>query len=104
MLEVKPNSVVIKTPEETLEIENDFVLAMIGYKPDYSLFENIGLPIGDDEFKTPIFDEETLETPLKNVYIAGVAAGGLKTSRFFIENTRVHAEMIMKHLGEEFKK
>lgn len=104
VLEVKQNSVVIKTPEETLEIENDFVLAMIGYKPDYSLFENIGLPIGDDEFKTPIFDEETLETPLKNVYIAGVAAGGLKTSRFFIENTRVHAEMIMNHLGEEFKK
>lgn len=104
VIEVKLHSVVIKTPKEILEIENDFVLAMIGYKPNYTLFENLGLPIGDDEFKTPVFNEETLETPLKNVYIAGVAAGGLKTSRFFIENTRVHAEMIMNHLAQDLKK
>lgn len=103
VVEVKENSVVIKTPEETLEIDNDFVLAMIGYKPNYTLFKNLGLPIGDDPFKTPIFNKETLETPLKNVYIAGVAAGGLKTSRFFIENTRIHAEMIMNHLSEDLK-
>lgn len=102
--EITEDTVTVKTPDGVVAIKNDFVLAMIGYKPNYALFENLNLPIGNDKFKTPIFDEATLETPLKNVFIAGVAAGGLKTSRFFIENTRVHAEMIMNHLGKELNK
>ncbi len=101
---ISKESVTLNTPNGEMVIKNDFVLAMIGYKPNYSFFKNIGLPIGDDEFKTPIFDEETLETPLSNVFIAGVAAGGLKTSRFFIENTRIHAQMILNHLLKKLKK
>ncbi|WP_396595994.1 YpdA family putative bacillithiol disulfide reductase [Dokdonia sp. R86516] len=99
VVDITEREVTIKTPEGLVAIENDFVLAMIGYKPNYKLFQKLNLPIGSDEYKTPIYNEETLETPLKNVFIAGVAAGGLKTSRFFIENTRVHAEMIMEHLA-----
>ncbi|WP_186434758.1 YpdA family putative bacillithiol disulfide reductase [Dokdonia sp. Hel_I_53] len=101
---ISKENVTVNTLNGEIVIENDFVLAMIGYKPNYTLFKNIGLPIDDDEFRTPIFNEETLETPLPNVFIAGVAAGGLKTSRFFIENTRIHAEMILNHLEKKLKK
>ncbi len=93
--EIRKTSVILETPDGIVEIENDFVLAMIGYKPDYSLFEKLGLPIGDDQYKTPVHDEETLETPLSNVYVAGVINAGLNTSKLFIENTRTHAKMIL---------
>ncbi|RXG28349.1 YpdA family putative bacillithiol disulfide reductase [Leeuwenhoekiella marinoflava] len=96
--EIKSHSVVLNTPEGEVEIENDFVLAMIGYMPDYSLFENLGIPVDEENHKKPIHNPETLETPLPNVYVAGVINSGLKTSKLFIENTRVHADMILEHL------
>ncbi len=99
--EIKNESVVLQTPEGSKEIENDFVLAMIGYKPDYSLFEKLGLPIADDIHKTPIHEPKSLETPLKNVYVAGVINAGLQTSKLFIENTREHAPIILKNLMEK---
>jgi len=96
--EIRQDEVVLNTPKGEISIANDFVLAMIGYTPDYSLFERLGLPIGDDEYKTPLYNEETLESDLPNVYVAGVAGGGLKTSRFFIENTREHGKMIVNNI------
>ena len=96
--EIKKHTVVLRTPEGEEEIDNDFVLAMIGYKPDYSLFERLGLPISDDKFKTPKHDPDTLETPLPGVYVAGVINAGLNTSKLFIENTREHGEMIVSDL------
>jgi bacillithiol disulfide reductase len=99
--EIREKAILLNTPEGELTIQNDFVLAMTGYQPNYELFKSLGLPIGNDEFKTPIHDLETLETPLPNVYIAGVINAGLKTSTLFIENTRVHAEMIIKNIQEK---
>ena len=96
--EIKPRSVLLETPEGDLELENDFVLAMIGYTPNYDLFARLGLPISEDRDKQPIHDEETLETPMPNVYVAGVINSGMQTSKLFIENTRVHADIIIDHL------
>ncbi len=96
--EIKKETVILDTPEGDIEIENDFVLAMIGYKPDYSLFKNLGLPIADDKAQTPIHNSDTLETPRSRVYVAGVINAGLNTSKLFIENTREHAEIIIKDL------
>ncbi len=95
---IKPHSVVLNTPEGEIELENDFVLAMIGYTPDYSLFKNLGIPVDEKDAKKPIHNPETLETPLPNVYVAGVINSGMRTSKLFIENTRVHADMIIKSL------
>jgi hypothetical protein len=39
-----------------------------------------------------------METNVKNLYLAGVVCGGLKTNKWFIENSRVHAEMIIEDL------
>ena len=95
---IYPESVTLSGPEGEFSIENDFVLAMTGYKPDYTLFEKLNLPISAEEARKPIFNPETLETSLPNVYVAGVICSGLQTSKLFIENTRHHGEVIMKDI------
>ena len=88
-------SIIIKNKKGNSEIENDFVLAMTGYQPNYNILENLGIGILEDEFKTPFYDEETMETNVKGVFLAGVICGGLKTNKWFIENSRGHSERII---------
>ena len=92
---ITENSICINTPEGEKTIENDFVLAMTGYQPDFSFLKKIGIEIGEDEYKTPIHDSETMETNVSGVYLAGVICGGLKTNKWFIENSRDHATQII---------
>lgn len=99
--EIKQQSVEIMTPEGPKSIPNDFVLAMTGYQPDFTFLKKVGVTIGSDEFMTPYYNEETMETNVDNIYLAGVICGGLKTNIWFIENSRVHAEMIIKNLKEK---
>ena len=79
-------------------IKNDFVLAMTGYQPNYEILEKLGIKILDDEFRTPFYDEQTMETNVKGVYLAGVLCGGLKTNKWFIENSREHSEKIISQI------
>lgn len=96
--EIKPKEVVLDTPEGEVTIANDFVLAMTGYKPNFSLMTKFDIELTDDKKKMPVFDEDTLETNRKGVYVAGVVCGGMDTSSLFIENTRVHANHIANHI------
>lgn len=98
ILEIKDKSIIVKTKKDTKEIKNDFVLAMTGYQPNYEILENLGIEILDDEFKTPVYDEQTMETNVKGVYLAGVICGGLKTNKWFIENSREHSEKIISQI------
>lgn len=92
--EIKPKEVVLETPEGEKTISNDFVLAMTGYQPNFDLMKQFGIELTKDEEKMPVYDDKTLETNRKGVYVAGVVCGGMDTSRLFIENTRIHAEHI----------
>lgn len=98
---ITPHTIEIKTPNEELVLDNDFVLAMTGYQPDFGFLKSIGIQLGEDEYKTPVYDEKTMETNVDNVYLAGVICGGLKTNAWFIENSRVHAEMIIEDLKKK---
>jgi thioredoxin reductase (NADPH) len=98
--EIKPKEVVLETPEGEKTIPNDFVLAMTGYKPNFKLMTKFGIDLTEDDKKMPVFDEETLETNRKGVYVAGVVCGGMDTSSLFIENTRVHANHIANHIDD----
>lgn len=98
ILEVKELEVDIKTPQGNITLENDFVLAMTGYQPDFTFLKSVGVNIGEDEFQTPQYNPETMETNIPNIFLAGVICGGLKTNSWFIENSRVHAEMILDHI------
>jgi len=99
--EITPNTVILNTPTGKVTLENDWVLAMTGYTPDFNFFRKIGIELAADGFLTPVHNKETLETNLPNVYIAGVINAGLQTSKLFIENTRQHATMIMSDLAKK---
>lgn len=93
--EIRRWEVDIKSPEGNATLANDFVLAMTGYKPNFTLMESMGIAFRKDEFNTPVYNEETQETNVTNIFLAGVVCGGLKTNKWFIENSRVHAATII---------
>ena len=92
-------SILVRTADGELEIDNDWVLALTGYRPDYALLEAFGVDVRDDEWRTPVFDEATFESNRPGVYLAGTVCGGLNTSRWFIENGRFHARQIAAHIA-----
>jgi len=98
---INATTVEIKTPEGEMVVENDFVLAMTGYKPPFEFMESCGIKFKDDEFHTPLYNEESMETNVPNLYLAGVMCGGLKTNKWFIENSRVHAIQIIGALKQK---
>lgn len=101
--EILPREAVLQTPEGLLTIENDWVLAMTGYLPNYALLESLGLEIPREEPRIPVHNPETLEASLPNVYLAGVVCAGMETNKLFIENTRDHGEVIIRQVGEALR-
>ena len=93
--EITRESIHINTHDGDVTIENDFVLAMTGYQPDISFLKKIGIEIGGDEHKTPVHDPDTMMTNVEGIYLAGVICGGLKTNKWFIENSRDHSKIIV---------
>lgn len=96
VVSISENEVQINTPEGALTIANDFVLAMTGYQPNFALLKKLGVAL--DENNAPIHNPETMETTTKGLYLAGVVCGGMDTHKWYIENSRVHAEQIFKHI------
>ncbi|UOE38990.1 YpdA family putative bacillithiol disulfide reductase [Chryseobacterium oryzae] len=98
LLEIKENSVIFKDENGKInEIENDFVLAMTGYLPDFDFLKNSGIELQGDCLN-PLYHPETMETNVPNLYLAGVVCGGKDTHLWFIENSRIHAEMIIQSI------
>lgn len=75
------------------KIDNDFVFAMTGYRPDVEFLHQAGVET-DSETGIPSYNEETYETNVEGLYIAGVVAAGFNNNAIFIENGRFHGERI----------
>ncbi|MDP4083904.1 MAG: YpdA family putative bacillithiol disulfide reductase [Bacillota bacterium] len=105
--EITDEKVVYVKNNEQKEIKNDFVFAMTGYHPEHQFLKTMGIQI-DDETGKPIYLEETMETNMKGIYIAGVIAAGNNANEIFIENGRFHGIQIARdilkreELGESF--
>ncbi|REC55697.1 YpdA family putative bacillithiol disulfide reductase [Chryseobacterium piscium] len=98
IIEIKEKTVIFKDKEGKIqEIENDFVLAMTGYLPDFDFLKNSGIDL-QGECLNPVYNPETMETNIENLYLAGVVCGGKDTHLWFIENSRIHAEMIIRNI------
>jgi thioredoxin reductase (NADPH) len=94
--EITQHSVILNTPDGEITLDNDFVLAMTGYQPNFPFLEKLGIEIKEKDDKKPVLNLETFETNLPNVYAAGVIQAGLLTSKLFIENTRHHGKVIIQ--------
>lgn len=98
LIEIKENTIIFKNEKgEIHEIENDFVLAMTGYLPDFDFLRNSGIEL-QGECLNPLYNSKTMETNIPDLYLAGVVCGGKDTHLWFIENSRIHAEMIVQHI------
>lgn len=92
---VREHEVDIQTPDGLVTIPNDFVMAMTGYKPNFKFLHSLGITLSEDQKFIPHYNPDTMETNLPGVYLAGVVCGGMDTHLWFIENSRVHADMIV---------
>lgn len=96
--EITEKSVHIQSPEGPVELENDFVLALTGYRPNFDFLRKIGINVPEEAPMIPSHNPETMESNIPGLYLAGVVCGGLNTHLWFIENSRVHADIIMQHI------
>ena len=96
--EIRERELDLITPDGPLTIENDYVLAMTGYQPDFEFLTSMGIELNNNATKSPVYSDETHETNQPNIYLAGVICGGLQTNKWFIENSRDHAVKIFDHI------
>ena len=102
--EIRKTEILIDTPDGTVTLDNDFVLALTGYRPNFAFLKKLGIALSDDDKKRPQYDPETMETNVAGLYLAGVICGGMETHKWFIENSRVHAKIIMNAILQESPK
>jgi thioredoxin reductase (NADPH) len=91
--EVRPYEVTLSTPEGEVTLKNDYVLAMVGYRPDFEFMAKHGVHL-DPATNRPLLNTDTLESERKGFYLAGVIVAGTHTNEIFIENGRFHGKLI----------
>lgn len=96
---IRDNEVDVRTPQGMVTLPNDYVIAATGYKPDFDLLSRTGIELSCDELRQPAYDENSMETNLPNVFLAGVVCGGMNTHVWFIENSREHAIKILNKIA-----
>src|ERR1700685_2746915 len=95
--EIGVDHVVVQTPRGPIRLKNDFVLALVGYHPDYDFLRSMGLELSTEQCR-PVCDPVTLESNVAGIYVAGVIVAGSRTNEIFIENGRFHGKQIAEDL------
>lgn len=96
--EIKPDNIIVSTPEGELTLPNDYVIALTGYRPNFEFLKHSGITFSNDDKQIPTYNPETMESNINGLYLAGVVCGGLETHKWFIENSRIHAKTIAKDI------
>lgn len=98
--EIRPNEVVAESlvTGETRTLKADWVLAMIGFVPDPRLLLSLGVTI-DPATGIPAHDPDTMLTNVPGVYLAGVVAAGYDANKIFIENGKLHGDLIARSVA-----
>jgi thioredoxin reductase (NADPH) len=98
---ITETTVEVKTPDGDIVIDNDYVIAMTGYKPNFAFLKESGIRLSDDDIMCPAYNNETMESSLPGLYLAGVVCGGMNTHVWFIENSREHAVKIINAIASK---
>ena len=102
VVEIRQDTVLLKTPVGPKTVKNDFVFAMTGYHPDFDFLGRLGVEFKGDD-RRPVCDAKTLESNVPGVYLAGVIVAGSRTNEIFIENGRFHGRQIAQALASKLK-
>ena len=100
--QIKLDSVILNTPQGEVEIPNQFVFAMTGYRPDLTFLNAHGITFQPDTQK-PRTNPETLESGRPGVFLAGVIVAGMHTNEIFIENGRFHGAQIAEAIAKQLR-
>ncbi len=101
IIKITKNEVFIQTPKGPKILDNNFVIALTGYKPDFKFLKSLGVQFSEDGNYFPKYNTETMESNVEGLYLAGVICGGLETHKWFIENSRVHAKIIIQDISKK---
>jgi thioredoxin reductase (NADPH) len=102
ILEILPNSIRLATPEGEIVLKNDFVFALIGYRPDLEFLGATGIAL-EPLTQRPRTDPATLESERAGIYLAGVIVAGMHTNEIFIENGRFHGQLIAEAVAKSIR-
>lgn len=102
--EIRAEEIVIRTSGERTALKNDYVLALTGYMPNFDLLLRLGIQLSEDDKMHPEYDTVTMESNIEGIYLAGVVCGGMETHKWFIENSIIHAPMIMNDIRQKINK
>ncbi len=99
---INEKEIIVKNKDsgEVEHIPADFVFLLTGYHPDGGFLKNSGIEI-DEETLIPRFNQETYETNVPGIYVAGAVVCGCETANIFIENGRYHAKSIFRHIASK---
>lgn len=97
---IEETAIHVRTEEQVVSLENDYVFSLIGFRPDRTFLHSLGVKT-DPETGIPEHDPETMETNIRGLYIAGVVAAGNRANAIFIENGRFHGEAIANHIRSQ---
>lgn len=100
--EILEDNIVINHDGKIIKIANDFVVALTGYRPDFTFLKSMGIDLVGEK-QIPSYDEQSMETNVKGIFLAGVICGGQETHKWFIENSRIHATQIINTLSAKYK-
>jgi thioredoxin reductase (NADPH) len=98
--EIREDSLRILTPDGELSIANDFVFALVGYRPDLEFLNATGITLEPDTLR-PRTNPETLESTRAGIFLAGVIVAGMHTNEIFIENGRFHGSLIARAIAAQ---
>jgi thioredoxin reductase (NADPH) len=90
---IDSEAVTIRTPAGSERLPADRVYLLTGYRPDFELFERLGIQLDPDSGR-PTLDPLTLETNVPGIHLAGSVTAGRMISEIFIENGRYDGEKI----------
>jgi thioredoxin reductase (NADPH) len=100
VVEIQRDLIRIATPEGEMSLKNDFVFALIGYRPDLAFLNATGIALEPDT-RRPRTNPETLESDRAGIYLAGVIVAGMHTNEIFIENGRLHGRLIAEAIASK---
>jgi len=97
VVEITPEAVLLEGPDGPAHERADAVLLMTGYRSETALFREVGADI-DERIGAPVYNVDTLETTVPNLFVIGACVAGQQSGHIFIENGRFHGEVAVKQI------
>ncbi|MDE0220171.1 MAG: YpdA family putative bacillithiol disulfide reductase [Spirochaetaceae bacterium] len=91
---IDEGSVTVRRNGRSQEVANDAVIVQIGYRPDLSLLEGVGVRLEGPD-RRPRYDPDTCQTDVPGVFVCGSVCAGDRAGSIFIETARFDGEKIV---------